>query len=205
MRRVCISGLLLLCILVPAFSFPYSKTLDTVGDVTSVLSLATPAALFIEAPSSDYLTIAASWGATLGTSYGVRSLLKHTINTPRPYVGQPPDLRPEDTSGDYDSFPSGHTLLAFSSAAYLQTMGSLFYPDSKTVKITTIAAWSLASATAVLRVVGGSHHPIDVIGGAAIGSALGFLGPWITSKLVQNDPHAPTLLTGPVVGVQVGL
>ena len=195
--------LLVLALSMPLFSFSYNKDLDIAGDITSALSLATPAVLFIDAPSSDYLTIASSWGATMLTSYGMRTLLKHTIDRERPYVDQP--SRPADTSEDNDSFPSGHTLMSFASAAYLQTMGSLFYPDSKTVKITAIATWTLAGSTAILRVVGGSHHLTDVVAGAAIGSTLGFLGPWITSKLAKGDPHAPTRVVGPTVGVQVAL
>lgn len=195
--------LLVLALSMPLFSFSYNKDLDIAGDITSALSLATPAVLFIDAPSSDYLTIASSWGATMLTSYGMRTLLKHTIDRERPYVDQP--SRPADTSEDNDSFPSGHTLMSFASAAYLQTMGSLFYPDSKTVKITAIASWTLAGSTAILRVVGGSHHLTDVLAGAAIGSTLGFLGPWITSKLVKDNPAAPTLLVGQIVAVQVTL
>ncbi len=195
--------LLVLALSMPLFSFSYNKDLDIAGDITSALSLATPAVLFIDAPSSDYLTIASSWGATMLTSYGMRTLLKHTIDRERPYVDQP--SRPADTSEDNDSFPSGHTLMSFASAAYLQTMGSLFYPDSKTVKITAIATWTLAGSTAILRVVGGSHHLTDVLAGAAIGSTLGFLGPWITSKLVKDNPAAPTLLVGQIVAVQVTL
>ncbi len=195
--------LLVLALSMPLFSFSYNKDLDIAGDITSALSLATPAVLFIDAPSSDYLTIASSWGATMLTSYGMRTLLKHTIDRERPYVDQP--SRPADTSEDNDSFPSGHTLMSFASAAYLQTMGSLFYPDSKTVKITAIATWTLAGSTAILRVVGGSHHLTDVLAGAAIGSTLGFLGPWITSKLVKDNPAAPTLLVGQTVAVQVAL
>lgn len=195
--------LLVLALSMPLFSFSYNKDLDIAGDITSALSLATPAVLFIDAPSSDYLTIASSWGATMLTSYGMRTLLKHTIDRERPYVDQP--SRPADTSEDNDSFPSGHTLMSFASAAYLQTMGSLFYPDSKTVKITAIATWTLAGSTAILRVVGGSHHLTDVLAGAAIGSTLGFLGPWITSKLVKENPAAPTLFVGQTVAVQVAL
>ena len=195
--------LLVLALSMPLFSFSYNKDLDIAGDITSALSLATPAVLFIDAPSSDYLTIASSWGATMLTSYGMRTLLKHTIDRERPYVDQP--SRPADTSEDNDSFPSGHTLMSFASAAYLQTMGSLFYPDSKTVKITAIATWTLAGSTAILRVVGGSHHLTDVLAGAAIGSTIGFLGPWITSKLVKENPAAPTLFVGQTVAVQVAL
>ena len=129
MTKKLMSILLVLALSMPLFSFSYNKDLDIAGDITSALSLATPAVLFIDAPSSDYLTIASSWGATMLTSYGMRTLLKHTIDRERPYVDQP--SRPADTSEDNDSFPSGHTLMSFASAAYLQTMGSLFYPTPR--------------------------------------------------------------------------
>lgn len=184
------------------FALPYSSSLDLAGDITSALSLVAPAALALQAPSSDYVTLGASWSATMLASYGVRTLLKETIERPRPYVGQP--SAPKESSDDYKSFPSGHTLMAFSSAAYLQTMGSLYYPNSRGVRIAAIVGWSAATATGVLRVVSANHHVTDVLAGAAIGSALGFLGPWITSKITADNPKAPTLMVGQTVGVHVG-
>ncbi|NLV61629.1 MAG: hypothetical protein GXY63_08470, partial [Spirochaetales bacterium] len=80
MTKKLMSILLVLALSMPLFSFSYNKDLDIAGDITSALSLATPAVLFIDAPSSDYLTIASSWGATMLTSYGMRTLLKHTID-----------------------------------------------------------------------------------------------------------------------------
>lgn len=183
-------------------ALPYSSSLDLAGDITSALSLVAPAALILQAPPADYVTLGASWSATMLTSYGVRTLLKETVVRARPYVEQTP--RPTDTSDDYKSFPSGHTLMAFSSAAYLQTMSSIYYPHSKGVRIATIAGWTAATATGVLRVVSANHHLTDVLAGAAIGSALGFLGPWITSKITADNPKAPTLMVGQTIGVQVG-
>jgi undecaprenyl-diphosphatase len=60
------------------------------------------------------------------------------------------------------SFPSGHTLAAFSTAFVLA--------DSDTQ---TAAYVGFAAAVAASRVHLRAHHPTDVIGGAAIGSVLG--------------------------------
>jgi undecaprenyl-diphosphatase len=60
------------------------------------------------------------------------------------------------------SFPSGHTLAAFCTAIVLAET------DAQTV-----AYGSFAAAVAASRVHLRAHHPTDVVGGAAIGTALG--------------------------------
>lgn len=63
-----------------------------------------------------------------------------------------------------NSFPSGHTLAAFTTALVL--------PDTAAE---TAAYVGFAGAVAVSRVHLRAHHPSDVLGGAAIGAALGLL------------------------------
>jgi undecaprenyl-diphosphatase len=63
-----------------------------------------------------------------------------------------------------NSFPSGHTLAAFATAVVL--------PDTTP----EMAAYvGFAGAVAASRVHLRAHHPSDVLGGAAIGAALGLL------------------------------
>jgi len=63
-----------------------------------------------------------------------------------------------------NSFPSGHTLAAFATAVVL--------PDATP----EMAAYvGFAGAVAASRVHLRAHHPSDVLGGAAIGAALGLL------------------------------
>jgi undecaprenyl-diphosphatase len=63
-----------------------------------------------------------------------------------------------------NSFPSGHTLAAFATAVVL--------PDTSA----EMAAYvGFAGAVAASRVHLRAHHPSDVLGGAAIGAALGLL------------------------------
>ncbi len=184
-----------------AFTFEYNESLSKASDITLGLTLVTPGVLGLIAPSSDYIAIVSSYAGTMVSAYGVRTVLKQVIHKPRPYVGQID--RPADTSEDYESFPSGHSIMAFSAAAYTQTMQLLFYPDSTTMKAVSATTWILAATTATLRVISGNHYLEDVLAGAAIGSAIGFLGPYLTYRLLQRDSNAPHILAGPVVGMQV--
>ena len=184
-----------------AFTFEYNESLSKASDITLGLTLVTPGVLGLIAPPSDYIAIVSSYAGTMVSAYGVRTVLKQVIHKPRPYVGQID--RPADTSEDYESFPSGHSIMAFSAAAYTQTMQLLFYPDSTTMKAVSATAWILAATTATLRVISGNHYLEDVLAGAAIGSAIGFLGPYLTYRLLQRDSNAPHILAGPVVGLQV--
>lgn len=184
-----------------AFTFEYNESLSKASDITLGLTLVTPGVLGLIAPPSDYIAIVSSYAGTMVSAYGVRTVLKQVIHKPRPYVGQID--RPADTSEDYESFPSGHSIMAFSAAAYAQTMQLLFYPDSTTMKAVSATTWILAATTATLRVISGNHYLEDVLAGAAIGSAIGFLGPYLTYRLLQRDSNAPHILAGPVVGMQV--
>jgi undecaprenyl-diphosphatase len=67
---------------------------------------------------------------------------------------------------DQFSFPSGHTMTAFAVAIPLL----LFYPTL------TIGLLFCAFSIAISRVLLGMHFLSDVVAGAAIGTALGFLG-----------------------------
>lgn len=187
-----------------AFTFEYNESLSKASDITLGLTLVTPGVLGLIAPSSDYIAIVSSYAGTMVSAYGVRTVLKHVIHKPRPYVQDGVPL-PDgvDPAENYESFPSGHSIMAFSAAAYAQTMQLLFYPDSTTMKAVSATTWILASTTATLRVISGNHYLEDVLAGAAIGSAIGFLGPYLTYRLLQRDSNAPHILAGPVVGMQV--
>ena len=187
------------------FIYPYDENISLASDITSALAMMAPSAFLFVAPSSDWLEIGLTYGPTLLASYGVRTVLKDTIARPRPY--QLPghiDARP-DPSDKNQSFPSGHTLMAFSSAAYTQTQFSLKYPDSPYRTAVTAATWALAATTAALRVASGNHFVTDVLAGAAIGSLLGFAGPYLTHLIFKDKDNAPTLMVGPSVGMHVSL
>jgi len=84
--------------------------------------------------------------------------VKAIVNRPRPHLD--PLVRvPTDWS-----FPSGHAATSFAGA----TMLSLFFPRLAPV------LYGLAVAIAFSRVYVGVHYPLDVIAGAALGTAVGY-------------------------------
>lgn len=111
-------------------------------------------------------------------SYGLNRVVKTLVGRTRPEgVGREEAdgslwVRPPSSS----SFPSGHTLAAFSTAVVLGEQPS------------EVAAYlGFASAVAVSRVHLRAHHASDVVGGAAIGTALG-LG---ARRLVRRQSGRP--------------
>lgn len=187
------------------FIFPYNETISLASDITSALAMVAPSAFLFASPASDWAEIGLTYGTTFLASYAIRTVLKDTIARPRPYqVPGHIDTRP-DTSDWDQSFPSGHTLMAFSSAAFTQTVFSLKYPASPYKTAVTATTWALAAATAVLRVASGNHFVTDVLSGAAIGSILGFAGPYLTHLMFKDKDNAPILMIGPTVGMQVSL
>jgi membrane-associated phospholipid phosphatase len=75
-----------------------------------------------------------------------------------------PEIRPDGS--DNRSFPSGHTAQSFAAAA------SIYNRRGPAVGI---PAFAIASLVGVARVKADKHHWYDVVVGAGIGSAAGFL------------------------------
>ncbi|MEM1044089.1 MAG: phosphatase PAP2 family protein [Bacteroidota bacterium] len=81
--------------------------------------------------------------------------------------------RPREQQGPYDfapftrqrSFPSGHTTVAFA----VVTPWVVYYPGPLTYGLLAVA-----TGTAVTRVVRGDHWSSDVVGGAALGTLVGY-------------------------------
>ena len=81
-----------------------------------------------------------------------------------------------------DSFPSGHSIQAWSVA----TVVANEYHDRRPVKI---AAYGIASAVSVARVTGGKHYISDVL----VGSALGYgIGRYVYHAHHREDSYSST-------------
>ena len=103
--------------------------------------------------------------AVLAVAMGIAFFLqlKRVCNRRRPCALEPhcwATLLPPDQF----SFPSGHTITAFSVAVSL----SVFYPAA------VLGLLFCAASVAVSRIVLGMHFLSDVIAGAAIGTLLGY-------------------------------
>ena len=168
------------------FMNPYSKNLDIAGDVLQIATMLTPAIVMLKAPKSDFLTIGMMYLESMLWAYSAKEFGKNIANRIRPYMYYSGYPQSEVDSGDWHkSFPSGHTTLAFNAAAFTSYTFGTYFPDSK-LKIPVIAAsYSLAAATAYMRMRSGNHFFTDVLTGAVIGTNTGLLVPILHTYFAQ--------------------
>lgn len=104
-------------------------------------------------------------------------ILKPLAGRIRPFAFRPdlPLLIPPP--GDA-SFPSGHTAAAFAVVFALKTAGSPLWRP----------ALALAAVTAFSRLYLYVHWPTDILGGAALGAAVGWAGARLAKR---GNPEAP--------------
>jgi membrane-associated phospholipid phosphatase len=139
-----------------------------VSNSTTYISLATPLCLFVtsavnhdEVMKQKSIYIFENIVVASGASF----VLKYIVNRPRPST-QDSLIIPASDMGS-PSFPSGHTTMAFSTAAAL----SLAYP--KWYVILPSYAW--AFTVGYSRMYLGVHYPTDVLAGAIIGTGSAYL------------------------------
>ncbi|HEX2865786.1 MAG TPA: phosphatase PAP2 family protein [Ignavibacteriales bacterium] len=90
--------------------------------------------------------------------------IKHWVARIRPCNALPDARKLIECSGSY-SFPSSHAVNNFAAAAFFYRI----YPNLKWILFIT------ASLVAISRVYVGRHYPSDILGGALLGSALGYI------------------------------
>jgi undecaprenyl-diphosphatase len=119
-------------------------------------------------------------------------ILKVLTVRPRPLTSLP-DVRllvPEPSSY---ALPSGHATSAFSAAA------GVVLAAKRSLKRVPLSGWGmlvLAAAVSYSRVYVGVHYPTDVVAGAGLGIACGYIGAWcvvsIRSRLGRSDRSEKT-------------
>ncbi|MGB6121102.1 MAG: phosphatase PAP2 family protein, partial [Bacteroidota bacterium] len=77
------------------------------------------------------------------------------------------------------SFFSGHTTISFSSAVFLSKVYGDYFPDSKWKPYIWGVSLGIAAAVGYLRIAAGKHFLTDVLVGALVGGAIGYLIPKI--------------------------
>jgi len=91
-------------------------------------------------------------------------ILKESIQRLRPCVALADVITPVGCSGSF-SFPSNHALNNFAAAIFLMRL----YPNYKWIFLV------VATLISISRIYLGVHYPSDVLGGALIGAAFGYL------------------------------
>lgn len=111
-------------------------------------------------------------------SFVIAFLIKHFFPTVRPFItnGKGIDVLIRPTDG---AFPSEHTTLAFALAV------TVFMHDRKIGWIFLFSALLIGIA----RVLANVHYPIDIVGGAFLGTIV---------AVVMERVHFPQLFTGKI-------
>ncbi len=180
------------------FMHSYSASKDKAADFLLAASIATPLAL-IPSGKSEWLTEGIMYAETLLIANGIKELTKLCVNRTRPYMYYDSSTWPEKDvdSGDYaNSFPSGHTTIAFASASFTSYVFSRYFPDSVWKYPVIAGSYAFAAGTSALRILSGNHFMTDVLTGAAIGSAVGFLVPWLHTFNSGHDLKVTALGNG---------
>ncbi|WP_370577362.1 phosphatase PAP2 family protein [Mucilaginibacter sp. SP1R1] len=113
----------------------------------------------------------------LGVSVLATNLIKITVNRTRPADRYPDEIFVNSPTHN-QSFPSGHTSLAFATATTLSMQYHKWY--------ITVPAYAWAASVGYSRMYLGKHYPTDVLAGAAVGIGTAYVGHWFNQKLFKK-------------------
>jgi membrane-associated phospholipid phosphatase len=179
----------------------WSPDAATASDILAWSLLASPVVFAAsELEGGNAPTLAVMYVETLLLKNGVVQLLKGTTARTRPLAyNDDPDL-PEGEKlrvSTRRSFPSGHTANAFAAAVFLGTTYSRLHPDSRARTWVWVGSLTAAGTVGFLRYGAGRHFPTDVIAGALLGSAIGYLVPKLhETDVVYTAPSSGSVALG---------
>lgn len=155
---------------------------------SSIFLLSVPP--LFHAKLSETGTVAVMFIESIFYLSGFTYLTKATVGRKRPYVYNT-DLSIQERysmggNDAYFSFFSGHTAAAFMAATFLSKVITDIHGDSIWTKLLWGSSLTVAAMTGYARIKAGKHYPTDVIAGAFVGFAIGYLIPTLHKKK-KND------------------
>ncbi len=131
-------------------------------------------------------------GQSLAVTVALQQLVAFAAQRPRPYTynaGLDPALL--RSANSYLSFYSGHTANAFAAASSYGYLFSVRHPNSRYRGAVWALGYGLAGLQGYLRVAAGYHYLTDVLVGAAAGTSVGLLLPWLHQLTPANAGRPP--------------
>lgn len=163
-----------------------SDSLDKVSTGAVVAGVAWPvAAIFLDSKTTrkDAMVDALITGQSVLVNVAINQVVKIAVQRPRPFVyGRPEGDPVVDDNDNYLSFYSQHTSVVFSAGISYARTFALRHPDSPRRWLVYTAAAGGGAAIGAMRILSGRHFPSDVLVGAASGTAMGILIPWLHQK-----------------------
>lgn len=172
-----VNAIIITCFLAVLFVTIPAQASDTENAGDALLAVVPAAAFGITFKHDDnegrkqfYKSFISSAAVTYG--------LKKTVNRERP------------NGKDNDSFPSGHTSLTFSSAAFMQKRYGWKYG---------LPAYAAAAFTGWSRIDSDNHHTGDVLAGALIGT----LSAYFFTTPMKDNIHLSAFSEGGTYGLMI--
>ncbi len=155
------------------------------SDVLQISLLILPSVFILYRSIEEIGILGVMFAETILLSQGLVRLTKGCVTRYRPYTYYENNT---NTTYPTDSFYSGHTTMAFTSAAFFTTVFSGYHPDSVWKYVVGSITFGLASTVGVLRITAGKHFLSDVLVGAAIGSLIGWFVPFMHKNRNKDFP-----------------
>jgi membrane-associated phospholipid phosphatase len=155
------------------------SNITLLGDTVILLCLISPLLVFWQQVIASLL-----WSVPLGAV--ITYVLKHAVSSPRPVSVI--DLSEINQIGPIlhnFSFPSGHTMTAFTFLCAIVVLGSrLNLVFAKRILI--FSTILLSCLIGLSRIAVGAHWPGDVVAGACVGWIAGLNGVWLSDKFKSS-------------------
>jgi len=160
-------------------TFNESAFADNCSDVMVVLCATSPALVFMsEEIRGEFQNVSIIYAETFLLALSLPDITKRFVERKRPFVyNSEVNIKEKLKPYARRSFFSGHSTIAFSSAMFTTYVYSVFFPESLYKNYIAVGSFTAASLTAFLRYESGRHYPTDILTGAVIGSAIGYLIP----------------------------
>jgi membrane-associated phospholipid phosphatase len=155
--------------------FAYDDGASKASLAATGLSLLWPALFAVVGDRGDILPAAVSCAEALAWTYAAKDLVKFLVPKARPYAYRSASLSGELLEEANQSFPSGHTALAFCAATSFAVLALELEADDPATPWLVAGGYAAATAAGALRVASGEHFISDVAAGALLGSAIGYI------------------------------
>lgn len=176
----------------------YSEDISDASDVVLAAVVAAPLALMLDdGVRGDWGTCTLMYAETMALAVFLPEIAKLAVDRIRPFVYNAEAPMSEKTTGDATkSFFSRHAAVAFASAAFLSTVYGDYHPGSAAGPYIWAGSLVAAAGVGFMRYEAGKHFPTDVITGAVVGGAAGYIIPRIHRSTGDRLSLRPDITLG---------